>query len=136
MIHKAKLDPEVRNDLTRVTNFGPDLVTALATVGVLVHVPRGWSIMTEMTPGDSIYILLDGKVEIRRSGEVRRTLDPGDVFGEIALVDHRLRSASVIASTDVTALRLEASAVEALIRIDPTFADTLRATAAHRLQSF
>lgn len=135
-MRKPKLDPEVQSDLIRVTEFEPDLVTALATVGVLVHVPRGWSIMTEMTPGDSLYILLDGEVEIRKSGEVRRTLDPGEVFGEIALVDHRLRSASVVASTDVTAVRLGASAVETLIGINPAFADTLRSTAAGRLQSF
>ncbi|MEO6606206.1 MAG: cyclic nucleotide-binding domain-containing protein [Aeromicrobium sp.] len=135
-MRKAKLDPEVQSDLIRVTDFAPDLVTALATVGVAVHIPSGWSIMTEMTPGDSIYILLDGKVDIRKSGEVRRTLEPGDVFGEIALVDHRLRSASVVASTDVTAVRLEASAVAALININPAFADTLRSTAARRLESF
>ncbi len=136
MIRKPKLDPEVQENLTRVTDFDADLVKALATVGVSVHVPQGWSIMTEMTPGDSAYILLDGSVQILKSGEVRRTLESGDVFGEIALVDHRLRSASVVASTDITALRLDATAVEALIEMNPAFAETLRSTAASRLESF
>jgi CRP/FNR family transcriptional regulator, cyclic AMP receptor protein len=136
MNRKPKLDPEVQNDLTRVTDFDGDLVKALATFGVSVHVPQGWSIMTEMTPGDSIYVLLDGSVEIRKAGEVRRTLGAGDVFGEIALVDHRLRSASVVASTDITALRLEKSAVETLIEMNPAFADALQSSAASRLESF
>lgn len=136
MSRKPKLDPEVQKDLTRVTDFDADLVKALASVGVRVHVPQGWSIIAETTPADSAYILLDGTVEIRKSGEVRRTLEPGAVFGEIALVGHRLRSASVVAATDITALRLEDSAVEALSEMNPTFADTLRTTAASRLEAF
>ncbi|MEV7397504.1 cyclic nucleotide-binding domain-containing protein [Aeromicrobium sp. NPDC092404] len=135
MIRKQKLDPEVQKDLTRVTDFDADLVKALATVGVQVHVPQGWSIMMESTPGDSAYILLDGEVEIRKSGEVLRSLGPGAVFGEIALVGHRLRSASVVASTDISALRLEETAVETLSQMNPAFAETLRSTAASRLES-
>ena len=136
MNRKPKLDPQVQSDLTRVTRFDADLIRALATVGVSVHLPQGWSIVTEMTPGDSAYILIDGAVEIRKSGEVRRTLGPGDVFGEIAVVDHRLRSASVVASTDVTALRLESSALKALFEIDPSFAEALRSSTATRLEAF
>lgn len=136
MNRKPKLDNQVQSDLTRVTHFDADLVRALATVGVPVHVPQGWSIVTEMTPGDSAYVLLDGVVEIRKAGEVRRTLGPGDVFGEIAVVDHRLRSASVVASTDITALRLESSALNALFEMDPAFADALRSTTTSRLEAF
>jgi len=136
MVRKHKLDPEVQKDLTRVTDFDAALVKALATVGARVNVPQGWSIMMEMTPGDAAYILLDGEVEVRKGGEARKTLGPGSVFGEIALVDHRLRSASVVAATDISALRLEDSAVEALSEIDPSFAETLRSTAESRLESF
>ena len=136
MNRKPKLDPEVQEALTRVTDFDAELVKALATVGVQVHIPQGWSIMMENTPGDSAYILLDGTAEIRKSGEVRKTLNAGDVFGEIALVGHRLRSASVVAASDITALRLEDSAIEQLSEMTPGFAETLRTTAESRLESF
>lgn len=136
MNRKPKLDPQVQKELTAVTDFDADLVKALATIGVSVHVPQGWSIMMEATPADSAYILLEGIVEIRKAGQTRSTLGPGDMFGEVALVNHRLRSASVIASTDITVLRLESSAIEALIETNPTFADTVRASAASRLASF
>ena len=56
------------------------------------------------------------------------------MIGEIALLSHSLRSASVIALTDVTALRIEDTAVQTLIDMDPRFAEELRSTAAHRLQ--
>ncbi|KQV77070.1 hypothetical protein ASC61_06420 [Aeromicrobium sp. Root344] len=119
-----------------MTTFDAALVRVLATVGTSVHVPKGWAIMMEMTPADSAYILLQGNVEIRKSGEVRRTLGPGEVFGEIAVVDHRLRSASVVASTDVTALRVEGAALEALVDMNPAFADALHSSAASRLAAF
>ncbi|KAA1396160.1 cyclic nucleotide-binding domain-containing protein [Aeromicrobium ginsengisoli] len=119
-----------------MTTFDAALVRALATVGTSVHIPKGWAIMMEMTPADSAYILLKGSVEVRKSGEVRRTLGPGDVFGEIALVDHRLRSASIVASTDVTALRLEGTALQALVDMNPAFADALRSSADSRLAAF
>ena len=133
MIRRQKIDPEVQEDLSRVTDFDAELVKTLATVGTPVTIPQGWSIIMQSTPADSAYIVLDGEVEIRKSGEVLATLGPGDVFGEIALVNHRLRSASVVASTAIRALRLEASALESLIEQDPTFADTLRSTAERRM---
>ena len=92
--------------------------------------------MMEMTPADSAYILLRGSVEVRKSGEFCRTLGPGDVFGEIALVDHRLRSASIFASSDVTALRLDGTVLEALLDRSPAFAGALRSSADSRLAAF
>jgi len=131
---KRKLDREAQAQLTRVTTFHPELIKALATVGTAVHVPEGWSIMSENKPADSFYILLRGHVEIRQSGQFLRTLSPGDLLGEIALVNHRLRSASAIAATDVTALHVDESSIAALSDLDPRFAETLRNTAASRLQ--
>lgn len=135
MIRRPKIDPEVQEDLTRVTDFDAELIKTLAAVGTPVNIPQGWSIIMESTPADSAYIVLDGNVEIRKSGEVLASLGPGDVFGEIALVNHRLRNASVIASTTIRALRLEDEAVRALIEQDSSFADTLRTTADERLGS-
>jgi len=135
MIRRTKVDSEVQEDLSRVTGFDAELVKTLATVGRPVNIPQGWSIIMETTPADSAYIVLEGSVEIRKGGEVLATLGPGDVFGEIALVNHRLRSASVIASTAIRALRLEDDAVQTLIEQDPSFGDSLRRTADSRLES-
>lgn len=135
MIRRPKIDPEVQEDLTRVTDFDAELVKTLATVGTPVNIPQGWSIIMESTPADSAYIVLDGTVEVRKSGEVLASLGPGDVFGEIALVNHRLRNASVVASTAIRALRLEDAAVQTLVEQDSSFADKLRTTADARLGS-
>jgi CRP/FNR family transcriptional regulator, cyclic AMP receptor protein len=63
--------------------------------------PQGAMIIEEYTPSKEFYILLDGEVEILvglhdlGGPQPLALLDRGHTFGEIALVDHGLRSASV-----------------------------------------
>ena len=135
MAPKQKADPEVVTALTAHTTFDEHLVEQLATIGTAVNIPEGWAIMMESTPADSAYVVLDGSVEIRRHGRVVAHLGPGDVFGEIALVNHRLRNASAVAASPIRALRLGEDAIAALLERDQTFADTLRSIAEDRLSA-
>jgi CRP/FNR family cyclic AMP-dependent transcriptional regulator len=133
MARRQKADPEVVEALTEHTSFDPALVKQLATVGTAVNIPPGWSIIMETTPADSAYIVLAGTVEIRKGGEAIAHLGAGDVFGEIALVNHSLRNASAVAQTQIKALRLGEDAFASLLEHDRGFADTLRAYAESRL---
>jgi len=59
--------------------------------------------------GDSVYIILSGQVAIFRGKEQNHlvnVLGEGDCFGEMALIDHQPRSASVQAITDCEALEI------------------------------
>jgi CRP/FNR family cyclic AMP-dependent transcriptional regulator len=133
MARRQKADPEVVEALTEHTEFDQDLVKQLATVGTAVNIPEGWSIIMETTPADSAYIVLSGTVEIRKAGQVIAHLGAGDVFGEIALVNHSLRNASAVAATPIKALRLGEDAIGVLLDQDEAFADTLRSNARSRL---
>lgn len=133
MAPRQKADPEVVAALVEHTSFAKGLVKQLATVGTAVNIPEGWSIIMETTPADSAYIVLSGTVEIRKGGEVIAHLGAGDVFGEIALVNHSLRNASAVAASPIRALRLGEDAIAALVEHDRTFAETLRANAADRV---
>ncbi len=133
MAPKPKADPEVVAILQQVTSFDRSLVKRLATVGTSVNVPEGWSVIMETTPADSAYIVLAGSAEIRKGGEVVATLGAGDVFGEIALLNHTLRNASVVAAEPLRALRLGEEAIASLLEVDSGFADTLRRSAEERL---
>ncbi len=70
--------------------------------------PAGTVILREGDPPDAAYILTRGRCEAYRgSGADRRSLREmaaGDVFGEMALLSKRPRSASVVALEDVTAI--------------------------------
>lgn len=50
--------------------------------------------------GDLMYVVQSGEVEVSINGRVLDTLGPGGVFGEMALIDHAPRTATVTARTD------------------------------------
>ena len=135
MAPKQKADPEVVTALTENTSFDKSVIKRLATVGNAVNIPQGWSVIMETTPADSAYIVLSGTVEIRKAGAKIAELGPGDVFGEIALVNHSLRNASAVAASQIRVLRLGEDAIAALLEHDTAFADTLRSNAESRIQT-
>jgi CRP-like cAMP-binding protein len=62
---------------------------------------EGATIVEEGSMGTSFFIIVEGEVDVSVGGERRATLGPGDHFGEMAVVDDGVRSASVVAATDV-----------------------------------
>ena len=72
-------------------------------------------------PGDDLYVVLTGEAKVLGKRHAR-TLGPGDYFGEMALLDGGLRSATIAALTEVSTLVLSRSAVTELIQVEPRFA--------------
>jgi len=71
-----------------------ELVKILNLVHVRAYEP-GEVIIAEGTLGDDFFILLGGKVEVRKEGQLLLTLGPGAPFGETALLERAPRSATV-----------------------------------------
>ncbi len=61
--------------------------------------PEGWSPIWERTPADKAYVILSGTVSVRHKGTEIAQLGEGDIMGEAALMNHSLRTASVVALT-------------------------------------
>jgi CRP-like cAMP-binding protein len=61
----------------------------------------GQSIAVEGESGVGFFVIEDGEAKVTVQGEERRTLGPGDYFGEIALITHGARTATVTADTDL-----------------------------------
>ena len=62
---------------------------------------EGTEVTTEGSTGAGFFVIVDGNANVSVGGEHRTTLGPGDHFGEIALIDDGVRSASIIAATDL-----------------------------------
>ena len=62
---------------------------------------EGTEVTTEGSTGAGFFIIADGNANVSVGGEHRTTLGPGDHCGEIALIDDGVRSASIIAATDL-----------------------------------
>jgi CRP-like cAMP-binding protein len=97
-----------------------------------VRVPEGWSPIWEKTPADKAYIVLDGKVSVRQHGEEIAQLGPGDIVGEAAIVNHSLRTASIVALTPLDLIHFTDEAVRRLCDEMPSFKEAISAVALER----
>jgi CRP-like cAMP-binding protein len=63
--------------------------------------PAGTELTRQGSPGNTFYVLLDGEAEVTIDGKHRRTLKPGDFFGEISMLDRGPATATVVTKTPV-----------------------------------
>ncbi len=128
--------PERTPEIAKVPMFD-DLTDAelqkIVESGTEVTVPEHWSLIWEKTPGDKAYIILDGEVVVRKGKTEIARLGPGDVVGESAIVNHKLRNASVVSTTPVRVLHFTREAVEELCSEIPTLKAALDAAAGERI---
>ena len=85
--------------------------------------PQNTMIFSEVEPGSELYILQRGRVKISKivdNNEVLlAVLKPGDIFGEMAILENRPRSASAIAYDDVTLLAVNKANFSKMIKEQP-----------------
>jgi CRP-like cAMP-binding protein len=78
-----------------------------------IAVPKGKTVFSEGDAGDGAYIIESGRVGVlvaRDGAEVQiAERGPGDLFGEMAIIDNRPRSASIVALEDCVLLKLTGS---------------------------
>jgi CRP/FNR family transcriptional regulator, cyclic AMP receptor protein len=66
--------------------------------------PAGTVITEQGDTGISFGVIMEGQAAVTVHGRPARTLGPGDYFGEMALIDHSFRSATITADTDLRCL--------------------------------
>ena len=82
-------------------------------------------IVEEGAKGIGFHLILEGAAVVVQHGEVRRTLGPGDYFGEISLIDGKPRSATIRPDGVVRTLSLAAWNFEPLLEKHPKLAHEL-----------
>src|SRR5215475_4884147 len=104
--------------------------------------PAGHVVFEEYAPGDTLYIITDGQVQISRTfqnGEHRviREMGPGEFFGEMALLEDKPRSARVSTVTATTLLAVTRQHFNTLIEQHPAVAiNFLKAISAQLRQQY
>ncbi|MGR9107650.1 MAG: cyclic nucleotide-gated ion channel [Gammaproteobacteria bacterium] len=91
----------------------------------------GQVIFKQGEEGDSMYFIVSGEVEIT-IGKQSRLEQDGDFFGEIALLYHEKRSATVVAKTFVELLRLDARDIDTLLESNQEIKDQITLEARKR----
>src|SRR5512135_3406792 len=106
------------------------LLEAAAKTLEEVHFKPGETIFRDGSEGDYLYLLISGSVRISKattSGEeiVLGVVQANDFFGELDLIDDRLRSATATAVSPCTAIRLPAGEFRKLLKLSPAFSANL-----------
>lgn len=105
----------------------------IAGASTVAHVPAGQHLVREGFSAEAFYVILDGEAHVTGPPTAVR-LGPGDFCGELGLLDGSPRSASILADSDVTAVRLPRKEFLDLVDHRPEIARALLADLAARVR--
>lgn len=85
-------------------------------------------------PGDTMYVVHEGEVDIFIVGTLLETVGPGGLVGEMALIDKAHRSATAVAKTDCTLVPVDETRFKMYVHHTPFFAIQVMRIMADRLR--
>ena len=100
----------------------------------IVKHPAGHEIVVRGEGGVGFMVITDGTVTVRTGQGKTRKLGPGDSFGEMALLDHEGRSATITADSDVTLATIPEWNFKPFLKEHPEVAYRLLQTLSRRIR--
>jgi CRP/FNR family transcriptional regulator, cyclic AMP receptor protein len=131
----ARAPVEVLRNVPLFEGLDDDQLTRLADRFQERSFPEGTTVVEEGATGTSFFVIGEGNASVSVGGELRASLGPGDYFGEMAIVDDGVRSASVTAATDLRSYFLAPWEFRPFLEEHPEAALKLLATLARRLRA-
>jgi CRP-like cAMP-binding protein len=106
----------------------------VSNLATRIDLPAGKVLAQEGEPGHEFVVILEGEVEIRKGDEVIATRGAGSYVGEIALLERRPRTATVVATTPLVADVIGQREFNTLLDDEPQIAEAIKAKSAERLR--
>ncbi|CAB4596764.1 unannotated protein [freshwater metagenome] len=110
-------------DLEKIAKAGDEVTLAAGTV-----------IVDQGQTGREAFVIISGSATVKRNGKKVATLGAGSVVGELSLLDHGPRTATVVAETECTMLVISQRQFLAVIDAIPAISHKLLATLAGRIR--
>lgn len=105
----------------------------LSEVAHIEPVATGAALTTEGTEGRTLYVLLQGGAKVTRNSVRVADIEPGAVIGEMALLTHRPRNATVTITEPSEVAAIHAKDFDQLLKDSPTFTRRVLDTMAERM---
>ena len=97
----------------------------IAKAGTEIRMTAGTMIIDQGQTGREAFVVIDGSVTVKRNGRKVATLGPGAMVGELSLIDHGPRTATVVCETDCDLLVIDQRHFSAVIAEVPSIARRL-----------
>jgi len=113
----AKMNKDIVGTTPIFQNFWLWEAKKVAVMGRLRTFKKDDIMVRKGDVGDEMYLIINGKAGVKESGpngKIIKNLDPGEIFGEMAIVEKTVRAADVVALEDVELLGIDAGALERL----------------------
>ena len=106
----------------------------IAKAGDEVTISAGTVVVDQGQTGREAFVIISGSATVKRNGKKVATLGAGSVVGELSLLDHGPRTATVVTDTECTMLVISQRQFLAVIDAIPAISHKLLATLAGRIR--
>ncbi len=100
-----------------------------------ITIEPGDVVFEQGQPGDEMFAIVSGSIDIVTDGEILFTASGGDVFGEMALIDDSPRSATARARTQARLVAVDRERFIFLVQEHPTFALQVMSSLANKIRA-
>ncbi len=133
LVHGGKYE-HLLHDASVISLFPDDVLARLTAGSAERAYGPGETIVRAGEPGEELFVILEGEVRVERDGRSRRTLGPGDFFGEIAVLTGGLRTADVVAADAARCLAIPRDLLRQAVEAEPVVGWELLEVLAGRLR--
>jgi CRP/FNR family transcriptional regulator, cyclic AMP receptor protein len=115
------------------SELGRGELDEVASIADEIDLGEGKELTVEGQPGREFFVIIEGDAAVRKGDREVNRLGAGDFFGEIALVEDRPRTATVVAETPIRALVITDRSFRTLLERSPDIEDKVMSARAARL---
>ncbi len=108
----------------------------ISKAGDIIKLPAGSVIIDQGQTGREAFVIIEGEATVRRNGTKVTTVGPGAVLGELSLLDHGPRTATVVCDTDCEVMVIDQRHFSGVLRDVPALSQKLLAALAGRIRDF
>ena len=120
------MDPSQLKSIPLFQTVSDEELAEIAPFAEETTVEAGTQLVREGDFSYEFFAIEEGEAEVTRGGEPLATLGPGDFFGEIGVLERDLRTASVVAKTDMRLLTLTGWDMKRMEKAMPQAVDRVR----------
>lgn len=118
--HRNKLQTEWLAGVDFFAGFSDAQLEQVAELGHRVEADAGAEITDQGRYGDACYVIVDGSANVIINGEYVASVGAGTMIGEMALLEHRPRSATIVAETAMVLVSFNVKEFQELLDANPT----------------